>query len=112
VLPETVGPGAKTNWRAYQTRVAEASGYIEGPEPKRLLVSCQDVCDQLRIVERILTGSGACFTTHIVDRDSLSGHGPMTYPIRRSLFVVCPHAYYLHGLNVVEHLIDKTVLNI
>jgi hypothetical protein len=85
---------------------------IEGPEPKRLLVSCQDVCDQLRIVERILTGSGACFTTHIVDRDSLSGHGPMTYPIRRSLFVVCPHAYYLHGLNVVEHLIDKTVLNI
>lgn len=28
------------------------------------------------------------------------------------LFVVCPHAYHFHGLNVIEHLIDKTMLNI
>jgi hypothetical protein len=28
------------------------------------------------------------------------------------LFVVCPHAYYLHGPNVIEDLIDKTMLNI
>ena len=28
------------------------------------------------------------------------------------LFVKCPHAYYLDGLNVVKDLIDKAVLNI
>ena len=40
--------------------------------------SCQDVRDQQRIVKGVPTKPGACFTTHIVDRDSLSGYGPMT----------------------------------
>jgi hypothetical protein len=77
VLLEAVGQ-VKTDWRAYQARVSEASGDTDGSEQEGLLASCQDVCDQLRLIERILTGSGACFTTRIVDRDSLSGYGPMT----------------------------------
>ena len=73
VLLEAVGQGAKTDWRAYQTWVSEASGDTDGPEQEGLLASCQDVCDQLRVVKRVPTGSGACFSTHTVDRDSLSG---------------------------------------
>jgi hypothetical protein len=29
-----------------------------------------------------------------------------------ALFVTCPHTYYLHGLHVIENLIDKTMLNV
>ena len=73
-----MGQGAKTDWRTHKAWVSEASGDTDGLEQKRLLASCQDVCDQLRVIKRILTGSGTCFTTRTVDWDSLSGYGPMT----------------------------------
>jgi hypothetical protein len=73
-----MGQGAKANWRTHKTWVSEASGDTDGLKQEGLLASCQDVRDQLRFVKRISTGSGACFHTHIVDRDSLSGYGPMT----------------------------------
>ena len=62
VLLEAVGQGAKADWRAYQARVSKVSGDTDGPEQEGLLASCQDVCDQLRVVKEYLARSGACFS--------------------------------------------------
>ena len=59
--------------------------------------SCQDVRDQLRIIKTIPTGSGACFYSHIVDRDSLSGYGTITSTNRHVRLPAAgrdPHAWW------------------
>ena len=57
--------------------IVKVSGDINGTEQKGLLASRQDIVYEYGVVQRVSSKAGACFHTHTVDWDSLSGYGPM-----------------------------------
>jgi hypothetical protein len=63
-------------------KASPASGYP---------ASCQDVRHQLRTIKAVSAGSGACFFTHAVDWNPLSGYGPM---ISSNRHVRSEHAWW------------------